>query len=261
MIGDTILRVFSVHHCPNCGSAGRMIMKPGVYADGIRATGFSIPKLKYPLLSVPVNKSLLEATTADKTALHLAAVQQGFVCVGFHGTGSNHAESILQGIRDVSTAEARGKGFAVGSKYDGLPTTWAAQCKGGGTPTILRIYVKHFHIFDAGDEFDWGKMDPDDSISVEGLEMVLRPAIFSTIVALPSISVIDQSLVPADLWDDCPKHSFRRNEIVMMTAIAQRMGWTLDRLEENIEKPEYKSTLERLAGEYSHLAAADSDSD
>lgn len=225
----------TVHHCPNCGKAGRMIMGPGQPdRTGVAAFPFTRPKIAYPLLSCPVNHSLLNAGPADVDKLHMAATGAGFTLVGFHGCGSNAAESIMTAVRDVSTTNARGRGFMVGSKYDGIPRTWAAQVKGGGTATILRIYVSGWDGMDRGTHYEGGKMDPDDDVEEEGLEMVLKVTIFGNILALPS-KLTDVSLDLSAVWADCPSHSFRPDELDMVTKVADYLQVTLDRLEAMIE--------------------------
>ena len=229
------LMAITVHPCPNCGRAGRMIMGPGQpERTGIAAVPFTRPKIAYPLLSLPVNHSLLLAGPSDVDKLHMAALGAGFTLVGFHGCGSTAAESIMTAVRDVSTTNARGRGFMVGSKYDGIPRTWAAQVKGGGTATILRIYVSGWGGMVRGRDYECGKMDPDDEVSEDGLEMVLAVAIFGNILALPSKST-DASVNLGAVWASCPSHSFRPEELDTMTRVAAYLRVTLDRLEAMIE--------------------------
>jgi len=224
--------------CPRCGSAGRMIMGPGqAERVGSAFSGiFPRPKFMLPEMGLPVNVSWLEATRADIGLLHAAVVGSGFTCLGFHGCGSVSARNILLGVRDVSTTNARGRGFMVGSLYTGIPDTWAAQVKGGGTKTILRVYVRGWATMRVRVDFDWGKMDPDDKVSEEGLEMVLKVHTFGDVVCLPSIDASDQALVAPDIWRDCPAHNFRRDELPMVRAIATHMGISLAQLEEEIEE-------------------------
>jgi len=225
----------TVHPCPNCGKAGRMIMGPGQpERTGIAAVPFTRPKIAYPLLSLPVNHSLLSAGPSDVDKLHMAATGAGFTLVGFHGCGSTSAASILTAVRDVSTTNARGRGFMVGSKYDGIPQTWAAQAKGGGTATILRIYVRGWGGMVRGTHYECGKMDPDDDVSEDGLEMVLAVAIFGNILALPSKST-DASMDLSAVWASCPSHSFRPDELDTMNRVAAYLRVNLDQLEAMIE--------------------------
>ena len=225
----------TVHPCPNCGSAGTMIINPDERLTGVKALNFKKSKIVYPLLSMSVTLSLRLAGPSDIFRLHQAAVIAGFTLIGFHGAGSNAADSILEGVQDKSTTEARGKGFAVGSKYDGIPTHWAGQVKGGGTPTILRIYVRGWEGLVFGRDYDWGKMDPDDEVEETGLEIVLRTHIFPYILALPSLSIVDQNLIAEEIWEDCPTHNFRPDEVETMTRVAKHLNVTLNELEKMIE--------------------------
>jgi hypothetical protein len=209
-----------------------MILGPGTAITGDAAPTSRIrPKFILPQLSLPINKSYLHATAADINSLHSAMLIGGFTLVGFHGCGSDSAKSILCEIKDVSTTNARGKGFAVGNIYTGIPKTWSVLRK-SGNPTILRIYVKEWTAKSFGLDYDWGKMDPDDNISKTGLEMVLRTRIFSSILALPSLGVGDQSLLDSSIWKDCPTHSFRPYEVENMKKVAAAMKMDLHQLEE-----------------------------
>ncbi|MFP5284504.1 MAG: hypothetical protein ACLGI9_02080 [Thermoanaerobaculia bacterium] len=212
-----------------------MIMGPG-QADvtGRACDAFIPPKFTLPQLSSPMNASLLTVSHGDIDRLHASLVQFNFTCIGFHGCGSISAQAILLGVRDVSTTNARGRGFAVGSKYSGIPTSWAAQAKGGGVPTILRIYVRNWSTLRVGTDYDWGKMDPDDNVSSTGVEMVLRPGTFNDIVALPSKGIGDQALVSASIWEACPTHSFRPEELEGLTILANHLGISLSELERQI---------------------------
>jgi hypothetical protein len=201
---------------------------------------FTPPKFILPQLSSPMNKSFLEASHGDIDLLHARLTQYNFTCIGFHGCGSVSAETILIGVKDVSTTNARGKGFAVGSKYTGIPSHWAQQAKGGGTPTILRIYVCNWLTLRVETDYDWGKMDPDDKVSKTGVEMVLRPSIFNNIVALPSKGSGDQALISVSIWADCPTHSFRPEELGKVTKLANYMKIDLAELERMIEKQDLK---------------------
>jgi hypothetical protein len=254
----------TVHHCPNCGAAGTMIIRPGELQTGAPAPGHFIrPRMPLPLLRLSVTLSLRLADPTDIGRLHLQAVSLGYTLIGFHGTGANYADSILQGVQDKSTTEARGKGFMIGSRYNGIPIIWANIAKGGGAPTVLRIYVRGWHGMIAGRDYDWGKMDPDDDISDTGLEMVLRISTFPNILALPSLSSADQQLILPIIWDDCPTHSFRRKELPMMIRVATHLNVTLSRLEEMIEDRDGGGLAQvERAFEQLHLStAADSDSD
>ena len=253
----------TVHPCRNCGKAGTMIMGPGQpNKTGTAAVPFAKPKIAYPLLSVPVNHSLLSAGPSDVDQLHMAATGVGFTLVGFHGCGSTAAGSIMTAVRDVSTTNARGRGFMVGSKYDGIPQTWAAQVKGGGTATILRIYVSGWGGMVRGTHYECGKMDPDDDASETGLEMVLKVAIFGNILALPSKST-DASLNLSAVWAGCPSHSFRPKEVPTMTRVADHLHVTLDQLEAMIEAG--GTQVQRVEAAFATLglstAAVDSDDD
>ncbi len=226
-------RRIPVHHCPQCGDAGRMIMGPGQQElTGAKAAVFKPPGYRRPLLSTPVNWSLLRASSGDITLLHTNVVQAGYTLIGFHGCRSNAAESIITEVRDVSTTNARGSGFAVGSKYNGIPAHWSQQNKGPGTPTILRIYVLKWSDLTFSDDYDWGKMDPDDDVENDGLEMVLKVHTFSRIVALPSIGNNDQDLIPDTVWADCPTHNFGPDEMPKVTKLAQHLKITLNELDQ-----------------------------
>jgi|GEM_PF-2644464 len=226
----------TVHHCPQCGSAGRMIMGPGQpEVTGSPCYIFARPKFPLPELSLPVNRSYLEASPREIQLLHEQAIRHGFTCIGFHGCGSNAAESILKGVQDVSTTNARGRGFMIGSLYSGIPSIWARQVKGGGTATILRVYVRNWPGRRVDIDYQWGKMDPDDDVSTDGLEMVLRPRVFNDIVALPSIGDTDQALIAPVVWQNCPRHSFRPEEMQTVQEIARHLNISLDALEREIE--------------------------
>jgi hypothetical protein len=203
---------------------------------GNAAAFFILPPFPLPELSLAVNESYLDASAGDIALLHNSALHSGFTCLGFHGCGSNAARSILRGVEDVSTTNARGSGFAVGSLRKGIPTHWAGQVKGGGVATLLRIYVCNWHTKQVGRDYEWGKMDPDDKVSKTGVEMVLRPRIFRDIFSLPSPSPEDQSLIHPDIWRDCPAHSFRPDELAMVQQIADHLHMSLPELEEAIEK-------------------------
>lgn len=234
------LHNISVHHCPQCGGAGRMIMGPGQpELIGVACNPFTPPKFRLPELSLPVNNSYLEASVKDIHALHFQATQHRFTLVGFHGCGSIAAQDILKQVRDVSTTNARGRGFMVGSLYNGIPNAWARQVKGGGVPTILRVYVRDWNSKSEGVDYDWGKMDPDDDIKDEGLEMALRPRMFNDIFTLPSLGESDQQLVGPAIWEGCPTHSFRPEEMDVVTRLASWLNISLDELEQRItEDPE-----------------------
>lgn len=192
---------------------------------------FTKPKFTLPELSWPVNRSYLKASRGDIQLLHQRAVAGGFTCIGFHGCGSNAAESILTGVKNVSIVNARGAGFAVGSLYKGIPSYWASRAKWGGQPTILRVYVRNWPSRRVNVDYEWGKMDPDDDVSEEGLEMVLRPGIFKDIVTLPSVSANDQSLVAPTIWSNCPTHSFGPGEMEVVQKLATHLKISLDALE------------------------------
>jgi len=229
------LLAITVHPCPLCGGAARMMMGPGQAAQtGLAAVGFVAPKFPWPEVGSPVVPSLLRVSHSDLAAFHDRAVFYGFTCVGFHGCGSVYAENILRGIRAVSTTEARGPGFMVGSLYGGIPASWAAQAKGGGTATILRIYVRDWRYKRFARDFDWGKMDPKDDVAEEGLEMVLRNHILADVCALPSAGPTDQKLVHSSIWADCPTHNFRAEEMDKARDLARRLGLTLEALDNMI---------------------------
>lgn len=223
-----------VHHCPKCGNGGRMIMGAGQpEVMGHRSDSFTFPKFPPPQLSLPVNTSYLDASPADLFLLHARALSAGFTCVGFHGCGSNAAESILKAVQDVSVTNARGRGFMVGSLRTGIPAHWSQQAKGGGRATILKVYVRNWPNKQINEDYRWGKMDPDDIIETEGLEMVLRPSIFQDVVALPSLDV-DQALIHPSVWQACPTHSFSPEEIPLMQQLANHFNISLLQLEEKI---------------------------
>jgi hypothetical protein len=222
--------------CPMCGRAGRMIMGPGQPSVTGNANGaFVARKFRLPELGSCANDMFLRATHGDITLLHNAAVTAGFTLVGFHGCGSVAAVNILTEIRDVSTTNARGRGFMVGSLYAGIPSQWAGQVKGGGVATLLRVYVFDWPRKRLNHDYQWGKMDPDDDPDETGLEMVLRVRIFNHVVCLPCIGPNDQQLLDDDIWADCPTHSFRPDELPMMRAIAAELGVSLAGLEKLIE--------------------------
>ena len=213
-----------------------MIMGPGQQElTGRRAVGFIAPKFPLPQLSLPVNVSFLEATAQDVQKLHENAVRAGYTCVGFHGCGSVAAVSILKGVRDVSVTNARGKGFMVGSLRSGIPSIWSRQAKGGGRPTILKIYVKNWASKTMGIDYDGGKMDSDDDIESCGLEMVLKTGIFSDVLALPSLLPNDQALVRNNVWSEIPDHSFDPDQVPVMLRVAQYLDMTLNQLDHAIE--------------------------
>lgn len=235
----------TVHACRNCGAAGRMIMGPGrVDIVGLPAQPFTRPPFPWPLLRLPVNAPLLTASADDLQRLHLSLAAAGYVLVGFHGCGANAASSILSGVRDVSTTNARGRGFCVGNKYDGIPGIWAHQAKGGGTPTILRIYVRHWTALLPDVDYVWGKMDPDDDVEEDGLECVLKVHTFARIFALPSQSASDEHMIAASIWAACPTHSFRSEEIPNMTRIAEYLRVSLDEIERRIEDGDLEAIME-----------------
>jgi hypothetical protein len=78
-------------------------------------------------------------------------------------------------------------------------------------------------------------MDPDDDVEETGVEMVLRPRTFARILALPSKSSGDQSLVSAAVWAACPTHSFRPEELEGMRKVAAYLKVDLNQLERMIE--------------------------
>ncbi len=226
----------TVHCCPQCGTEGIMIVKPDEKIKGLPCARFKKPRIELPLLSLPVNKSFLYANATDIDLLHGRLISGGFTLVGFHGTKTGPAASILQGVQDVSTTNSRGRGFAVGSLYTGLPSSWSKQSKGIGSSIVLRVYVHDWSSLTFGLDFDWGKMDPGDKVAKTGLEMVLRPRTFDNIFTLPSKSSADQELIPEHLWDDCPAHNFRPEEMEKVTKLARHMKITLLQLETMINK-------------------------
>ena len=171
---------------------------------------------------------LLNNHGASIDQAHDWLLKRGYTLIGFHGCGRSDAIHIVPNKFKASKAGsntggglARGTGFYVGAYYSNLAVTWAGirHGKGFGAPTVLRVYVKGFPFLLCGLHYDWGAMDginlrdatledladPDalrDAFDDEDmqelhsdLELVIRPAAYDRLVAIPAKGPGDQALL------------------------------------------------------------------
>lgn len=237
----------TVPGCPCCGRSGETIVTPRDRFVRMGPGNYRrIWKIRLPLLRHPMNLSFLQMSADDLARMHHAATTAGYTLIGFHGTSGAYAEDMMNQLREENNAaaEARGRGLYVGSKYTGIPTEWSIKTKGGGGRAILRVYAKAWP-WRENIDFEWGKMEPDNDPEVHGLEMVVRWHRIRDLLVMPCAGQTDQYLIPPTLWEKCPTHAWRQENIPEALAFMKYMDMTcLGELEKfTVENPALSKQL------------------
>lgn len=219
-------RALDVLACPVCNEYGIMEM----------AEGFSLTRLPHPEMPRTTRwdcrmiERTLEGSVQYRELLIDSFKLARYEFIGFHGCGFDSARSMLRGGIDPAknSVGARGRGFYVGSRYHGIAKTWAekAHRKGQGLPTILAVYVRDFPAMTYGTHYDWGMMDGDDKVDVEGLEIVFFGDACKRLCVVPAVDDTAMS----GLWQDCPRNSLSRSERGKVREAATALSLDYDNL-------------------------------
>lgn len=234
---DTSQRL-RVDACADCGGYGVMDM----------GQGFSLTQLPHPNVHRTTRwdcrmiERTLEGSTQYRALMVSSFELAGYAFIGFHGCGFNSACSMLRGGIDPAknTVGARGRGFYVGSRYDGIPKTWAAKAerKGHGVATILAVYVREFSTLTYGTDYDWGLMDGKDKVEREGLEIVFFGDACKRLCVVPAIE--DKMSI---LWQTCPHDSLSPDERSKTAKAAAGLGISYEKLARWISREELEQNL------------------
>jgi len=226
-----------VDACEKCGAFG--ILKTG--------QGFLLTQLPHPHVlrtsrwDCRMIERALEGSVEYRKLLVASFTLAGYEFIGFHGCDFKSACSMMRAGIDPekTTNDARGKGFYVGSLYEGTASTWSKMEK-NTNPTILAVYVKGFDTMTWGTDYDWGKMDGDDIVELTGLEIVFRPQVCNRLCIVPAHG--DEI---SDLWGDCPIDSFNPEERELFKRVALTVGVNYNKLATMIMDDEFANEESR----------------
>lgn len=217
---DTSVRL-RVDACKLCGAYGLMDMGGGFRLGHLPTPGVA----RTDVWDCRMIDRTLEGSAQYNKLLVASYTMAGYEFIGFHGCGFTSACSMMRGGIDPAknTVGARGRGFYVGSRHDGIPTIWAqkAQRKGHGVATVLAVYVKKFQTlrYGHGQDYDWGMMDGDDDVNVEGLEIVFFGDACTQLRVVPAVGNETSTL-----WTSCPRDSLSPEEREKVRRAAQAIS-------------------------------------
>jgi hypothetical protein len=208
-----------VDPCSRCGAFGIMSLE----------TSFSLTQLPHPKVlrtsrwDCRMIERALKGSAAYKKLIASSFGLAEYKLIGFHGCGFKSACAIMRGGIDPgkNSVGARGRGFYVGSRHDGIPKRWAkiSEGNGDGIATVLAVYVRRFQNLAYGVDFDWGMMDGDDVVGTTGLEIVFFGDACNQLGVVPAIGT-----EVSTLWGNCPIDSLSPSERVKATQAANAIG-------------------------------------